>query len=63
MLRSPCLEPLIYKPATCSAAEKCNAATFLNFLQQLLTQYTDKFVILILDNARIHHAKLVRPFL
>ncbi|MED0758201.1 transposase [Aneurinibacillus thermoaerophilus] len=49
--------------ATCSAAEKCNAATFLDFLQQLLTQYTDKFVIFILDNARIHHAKLVRPFL
>jgi transposase len=47
----------------CTSAEKCNAATFLDFLQQLLTRYTDKFVILILDNARIHHAKLVRPFL
>jgi transposase len=47
----------------CTSAEKYNAATFLDFLQQLLTRYTDKFVILILDNARIHHAKLVRPFL
>ncbi|MED0756872.1 IS630 family transposase [Aneurinibacillus thermoaerophilus] len=47
----------------CISAEKCNAATFLDFLQQLLARYTDKFVILILDNARIHHAKLLRPFL
>ncbi|CEH30652.1 hypothetical protein AM501_25130 [Aneurinibacillus migulanus] len=47
----------------CTSAEKCNAVIFLDFLQQLLNRYTDKFVILILDNAIIHHAKLVQPFL
>ncbi|WP_162142469.1 transposase [Aneurinibacillus terranovensis] len=33
----------------CTSAEKCNAATFLHFLQELLTRYADKFVILIVS--------------
>lgn len=42
----------------CTSAERCNAVAFLSFLQKLMTHYVDKFVILILDNIRIHHAKL-----
>jgi transposase len=47
----------------CASANQCNASAFLGFLQKLLARYTDKFIVLILDNARIHHAKLLRPFL
>ncbi|MFT9848085.1 IS630 family transposase [Aneurinibacillus sp. REN35] len=47
----------------CSSADRCNAVTFLAFLKELVARYADKSIVLILDNARIHHAKLLHPFL
>ncbi|MED0676263.1 IS630 family transposase [Aneurinibacillus thermoaerophilus] len=47
----------------CTSANQCNATAFLSFLQKLLVHYMDKFIVLVLDNARIHHVKLLRPFL
>lgn len=39
----------------------CNALSFLNFIKKLERRYADKTkIILILDNARAHHAKLVK---
>ncbi len=43
--------------------EKGNAETFLQFLKNVLVQYPTGKIVLILDNARIHHAKLIQPFL
>ena len=42
--------------------EKYDAQVFLSFLQNVVQKYSGKIVI-ILDNARIHHAKLLKPFL
>jgi len=42
----------------------CNATRFINFIRKLERHYSDKTrIILILDNARAHHAKLVREFI
>ncbi|MDT2294748.1 transposase [Paenibacillus larvae] len=38
------------------------AETFLSFLQKVLATYPTGKLALVLDNARIHHAKLLRPF-
>ncbi|MGG4021599.1 IS630 family transposase, partial [Geobacillus stearothermophilus] len=40
-----------------------NAATFLDFLRMLKERYLDRLMVLVLDNARIHHAKMVKEFL
>ncbi|WP_318256412.1 IS630 family transposase [Anoxybacillus flavithermus] len=40
-----------------------NAETFLDFLRRLKEKYADQFLVLVLDNARIHHAKMVQAFL
>jgi transposase len=40
-----------------------NATTFLDFLRILKILYPDKLIMLVLDNARIHHAKMVKDFL
>ena len=34
-----------------------------NFLKKVLAQYPEGKIVMILDNARIHHAKLLKPFL
>jgi transposase len=47
----------------CTTADSCNAASFLEFLKKVMKRYANKRVIMIIDNARIHHAKLLRPFL
>lgn len=44
-------------------ADRCNAQMFLTFLYHVLAKYPHQKIILILDNARIHHAKLIQPFL
>lgn len=45
-------------------AEKFNALTFESFLKKLLSHRAKgKRMMLILDNARYHHAKLLKPFL
>jgi len=47
----------------CTEEEKYDAVTFLNFLKDILNHYPSGKIVMILDNARIHHAKLLRPFL
>lgn len=43
--------------------QKYDAQVFLDFLKQILELYPTGKIILVLDNARIHHAKLLKPFL
>ncbi|GGB51827.1 hypothetical protein GCM10011409_31750 [Lentibacillus populi] len=47
----------------CTEEEKYDAVAFLNFLKDILKHYPSGKIVMILDNARIHHAKLLRPFL
>ncbi|MFC3884661.1 IS630 family transposase [Bacillus songklensis] len=47
----------------CMETNQCNAQSFYTFLRYTLAQYEDRHVIMILDNARIHHAKIPKPFL
>jgi len=42
--------------------EKYNAVVFLQFLKNMLAKHKGK-IAMILDNARIHHAKLLQDFL
>jgi transposase len=42
---------------------KYDAEAFLEFLKNVLVQYPTGKIVLILDNARIHHAKLLQDFL
>lgn len=43
--------------------EQYTAEIFLTFLQKLLSAYPAESIVIVLDNARIHHAKLLQPFL
>jgi hypothetical protein len=43
--------------------EQYTAETFLAFLRKVVTAYSTGRIVMILDNALIHHAKLLRPFL
>ncbi len=43
--------------------ERYTADIFLEFLKKVLKQYPTGKIVMILDNARIHHAKLIQPFL
>lgn len=43
--------------------EHYTADIFLEFLKNVLKEYPNGKVVLILDNARIHHAKIIQPFL
>ena len=47
----------------CMEATACNAITFQDFLQYIVKENLQKHIVMILDNARIHHAKLLKPFL
>lgn len=47
----------------CMQDQRFNAETFLCFLQQVLLVYPVGKIVMVLDNARIHHAKLIQPFL
>jgi len=47
----------------CEEHEKYDAEVFLGFLKNVLLKYTSGKIVMILDNARIHHAKLIQPFL
>lgn len=47
----------------CIEREQYNAVTFLEFLQKVMEQYDTGKIVMILDNARIHHAKLIQPYL
>jgi transposase len=43
--------------------ELYNAEAFLSFLEQIVAAYPTGKIVMVLDNARIHHAKLLQPFL
>jgi transposase len=43
--------------------EKYDAMVFLSFLVNVLNRYPKGKIVMVLDNARIHHAKLLRAFL
>lgn len=43
--------------------ERYDAKVFLEFLQNVLRRYPRGNIIMILDNAKIHHAKLLKEFL
>ncbi|MGG0261488.1 transposase, partial [Bacillus mycoides] len=43
--------------------ECCNDETFQEFLTYVLKEYKNKHVVLVLDIARYHHAKLLKSFL
>lgn len=43
--------------------EQYNAESFLAFLKQILDAYPTGKIVMVLDNARIHHAKLLSSFL
>ena len=47
----------------CSEKEHYDATSFLEFLVFVLEYYPVGKIVMILDNARIHHAKLIQPFL
>lgn len=47
----------------CKEEETYDAQVFQNFLEEVLIQYPTGKIVMILDNARIHHAKLIQPFL
>ncbi|ANB59113.1 DDE superendonuclease family protein [Anoxybacillus sp. B7M1] len=44
-------------------ASSANTETFLDFLRLLKEKYSDRFILLVLDHARIHHANMVQAFL
>jgi len=43
--------------------KKYDAEVFLQFLKKVLSLYPSGKVVMILDNAKIHHAKLLKDFL
>jgi hypothetical protein len=43
--------------------EKYDAKIFLRFLAKVLQLYPNGKIVMIFDNARIHHANLIQPFL
>lgn len=47
----------------CNEEKNYNAEIFLKFLENVLKLYPVGKIVMILDNARIHHAKLLKPFL
>jgi len=47
----------------CMESTKYNAKVFLDFLKKVIEKYPAGKTVMILDNARIHHAKLIQSFL
>ncbi|SIS66410.1 putative transposase [Salimicrobium flavidum] len=46
----------------CVEEERYDAEAFLRFLSTVLDVYPTGKIVMVLDNARIHHAKLLQPF-
>ena len=45
------------------SAKKGNARTFKSFLKKVLRKHkNNRKVIIVLDNVRYHHAKMLKPF-
>lgn len=47
----------------CEEHERYDAKVFKEFLKSVLKEYPKGKIVMVLDNARIHHAKLIQPFL
>jgi transposase len=47
----------------CIQEEKYDVEVFLKFLKDVLKLYPTGKIVMILDNARIHHSKAIQPFL
>ena len=47
----------------CVQEQQYTAKEFLSFLEKVLEKYKGERIVMILDNAKIHHAKLIQPFL
>lgn len=47
----------------CEEHEKYDAQIFNDFLENVLKQYSTGKIVIVLDNTKIHHAKLIQPFL
>lgn len=47
----------------CVEEERYDAPVFLEFLKKVLSKYPGQRIVIILDNAKIHHSKLLLPFL
>jgi putative transposase len=43
--------------------EQYDAQVFLSFHENIVAKYPEGKTVMILDNARIHHAMLIQPFL
>lgn len=56
---------LNYEPGQiyCEDKNKYDAQVFLSFLKNVLKKYSTGKIVMILDNSRIHHAKLLEDFL
>lgn len=47
----------------CTEEGAYDAAAFLRFLERTLREYPTGKIVMVLDNALIHHAKLIQSFL
>lgn len=47
----------------CVQEEQYTAKEFLSFLEKVMVKYQGERIVMILDNAKIHHAELIQPFL
>ncbi|MCL4520465.1 MAG: IS630 family transposase [Firmicutes bacterium] len=47
----------------CEHAEHDTAVKFLDRLKTIVTRYAGENIVMVLDHAAIHHAKLIQPFL
>ena len=47
----------------CVQEEQYTAVEFLSFLEKVIARYPNERIVMVLDNACIHHAKLLYPFL
>jgi putative transposase len=43
--------------------EQYDAQVFLSFLENIIAKYPEGKTVMVLDNARIHHAKMIQPLL
>ncbi|MCL5064903.1 MAG: transposase [Firmicutes bacterium] len=47
----------------CEHAEHDTAVEFLDLLKTIVARYAGENIVMVLDNAAIHHAILIQPFL
>lgn len=47
----------------CIEEEKYDAEVFLKFLKHVLDKYPEGKIIMVFNNARIHHVRFIQPFL